>query len=185
MGLRGGCGRLWDGDQPLLQWRCPPAAWGPQFCGCLHQICSPFQPRESLASVRVHGTPSLGRASGAGWRHLLGLTSVSGSVPRTPVWLCRPWQSTPSCPMRVTSTSPSPWPLPTWTTRRPSSCTGATRSFCRWPRCVFPGPGLGGRAVRVAPPRCLSVCPCVSAGGRRGTVAPSLPRSPASPRGCL
>ena len=66
MGLRDGGGRLWDRDQPLLLWRCPPASWGPQLCGCLHQICSPFQPHESLASVRVHGTPSLGQTSGTG-----------------------------------------------------------------------------------------------------------------------
>ena len=66
MGLRDGGGRLWDRDQPLLLWRCPPASWGPQLCGCLHQICSPFQPHESLASVRVHGTPSLGQTSGPG-----------------------------------------------------------------------------------------------------------------------
>lgn len=66
MWLRDGGGRLWDRDQPLLLWRCAPASWGPQLCGCLHQICSPFQPHESLATVRVHGTPSLGQTSGTG-----------------------------------------------------------------------------------------------------------------------
>lgn len=165
----------------------PPSCLGsPVLWVSTPDLLSRSSPHESLASVRVHGTPVWARplAQGIG-EHLLGLTSVSGSVPRTPVWLCRPWQSMPSCPYAGDVNLFSPWPLPTWTTRRPSSCTGATRSFCRWPRCVFPGPGLGGRRRREWPPRCLSVCPCMSAGGRRGTVAPSLPRSPASPRGCL
>ena len=45
------------GTSPSFSGDAPAAAWGPQLCGCLHQICPPFQPQESLASVRVPGTP--------------------------------------------------------------------------------------------------------------------------------
>ena len=47
-----------------------------------------------------------------------------------------------------------------------------------------PRTGVGGQGSESGPSS-LPVCPRVSAGGQRGAVASSLPRSPASPRGCL
>lgn len=103
---------------------------------------------------------------------VLGLRASSRFVPRTPAWLCRPWQSMPSCPMLAVSTSLCPWPPPTWTTRRLSGCTGPTRRFCRQRWYGSQGWGWGPVAC---PPMC----------DYGGITVSSLPRSPASPQGCL
>ena len=50
MGLRDGCARLWDRDQPLLQWRCP--------CGCLGSPAL-WVSTPDLPSVPATGVPGL------------------------------------------------------------------------------------------------------------------------------
>ena len=173
MGPRDSCAWLWDRDpapasvEMLPSWLGPPALW----VSTPDTQCSLCQPHGSLVSREGPWRPQCGPDL-----PLLGPTSASRSVPRTPAWLCRPWQSMPSCLTRAASTSLSPWPPPTWTTRRPSSCTGPTRSFYRWRRCVFPGPGLGGgQRRRPLPAACLSTCVC---GANHGIFSPQIPSLP-------
>lgn len=135
---------------------------------------SPSIPATRVSGCQRGSTPgasSLGQMSQDGGRGpRADLSPGPLSTPRTPAWLCRPWRSMPSCPMLAVSTSPSPWPPPTWTTRRPSSFIGPTRRFCRRRRCVFLDRTLG------APPAAHPLrCVC---GGHHDVLALTDPQPP-------
>lgn len=188
MGLRDGCARLWDRDQPLLQWRCP--------CGCLGSPAL-WVSTPDLPSVPATGVPGLSEgpwnpvwarppAQGGGTvaDPLLGLTSVSGSVPQD---TCVALQALAEYAilsyaggvnLTVSLASTNLDYQETFELHR------GNQKLLQMAAVRVPRTGVGGQGSESGPSS-LPVCPRVSAGGQRGTVASSLPRSPASPRGCL